>query len=334
MLKEIIEQYTPKKPPPFLPKVREQFNPSFVKALMNQADDEGLVNEANSMIVEKIQQNEDYNEKQLDDTWAGGIMAGYDTGVAHGMTPGYNKGLVDGLVAGWRDAETFKKPHRVYDLTRPSIQPIAEGKSAALMGTTIPDTIENRLWRATTDHMSKKGPNYPLNNYMKVADDPFVYHPEHNRLGLNLAKFAEQNAEVEGKEAKITGNGQTTFKTIKKNKADVIGDALGKTAEIPKLDPAKIPPRPGRKVKEPPQVIPQETPVKKQKAPKPPRTPYRTPAKEKKTNKKLGKLGIDTQADTPAKIPKRKGEIPDLGFVQLKIDDEANEFLQEFVGQK
>lgn len=321
MLKEILEKHYPKRKTPLLPRVPDQFDSAFMKALKADADEHGIIDEANRMILEKVMQNEELNETRLDDTWKQGILEGYETGLEHGYTPGFSKGIVTGLVSGWKDAETFKDPHRVYDLSTPTIVPIAKNKHASLLGETIPDTIENRLWRSSTDLMAKKKKGYELKHFQEISHEPFVYHPEQKRLGLNLKTFMEAGDDVKGVEANIAGNGQTIKKSVTKRKEAVISDAIGNKDQRPKLNPDKIPPRPGRKVKQETPAEPQPTPTNL-KTPKNvkqrnPNTPMKLSAKVRKTDKKLAKLGIETPPVTPVKVPKGKGERHMPGPVQV-----------------
>lgn len=306
-----------------------------MKALANDAEIDGMVDKANEYIIESIEQNEALNEKLLDAMWQSGIKKGHEIGVDAGYAPGYNKGLIEGLLAGWSDAKGFKTPNRVYDLGIPSIKPIAEGVNANELARKIPDTIENRLWRANTDKMAKKGPDFPLSNFSKIKDEPFVYHHEQKRLGINLNEFMKSEGVVQGKDAKIVGNGQTTLTSVTKTKEDVIKSALGDRATKP-TGIGKIPQRPIVKpeFRQPksPQVVPADSP-------KTPKTPF-TPTKSKRPKKLLiaPAPALQLELDEP-KIQ----EIPDSPTqfspaVQAAIDSvndnpEVDDFLTKLLGK-
>src|SRR5690242_4023140 len=115
MLRKILDEHHLLSPARsvFFPKIPDQFNEKFMKALANDAEIDGMVDKANEYILESIEQNEALNEKLLDTMWNRGVMKGHELGVDAGYAPGYNKGLVEGLLAGWADAKTFKAPNRV-----------------------------------------------------------------------------------------------------------------------------------------------------------------------------------------------------------------------------
>ena len=328
MLREILEKHKHDLfPTPYFGKIPDQFSPTFMKALQQDAEMDGMVDQANAMIVEKIQQNEDYNEHLLDETWEAGVKKGHEIGVGHGKTSGKNEGLLEGLLRGWHDAATFKKPNRVYNLAKPTIVPIAEGNGGKELADAIPDDTENRLWRSSTDKMANQRQGYPLKRWKQIENMPFVYHPENNRLGINLTEFMKPVDPIEGVEAKIpeTGNGQASITNVIRKRRTVVKNALGVKNKPAQL--GEIPPRPNRKVKEP--QVTEELPI----VPVPKKTPKKTPKKmssrDRRHAEKLVDEGVSPEAaglpGAPIKGKREKEPLQVPPVFQLPIDKPKKE---------
>lgn len=304
MLRELLEQHYPKKPQSY--KLPDQFSPVFTKALAQDAEMDGILDEANAIVLEKITQNEALNQRRLDDTWGEGVTTGYGLGIKEGKTVGRNRGLVEGLLAGWNDAATFKKPNRVYDLNTPSIKPIAEGGGAKELGENIEDTRENRYWRTKTDHMKGKAKGWSLGEWQEGDRQAFIYHQDHNRLGLNLNKFMEPGDDLEGLEVRMLEKGQNKPKKVKMKKNEVVERAVGTKAYPRKTPP--IPPRPKHE-HEPPRIKEgfdegdiEEVPSPAK--PAPPSAPKKKSPQQKKPLPKIVPIQLELTDDKPKKVGK------------------------------
>jgi hypothetical protein len=262
MLREILdasEAERKKYAKSFLPKIPNQFNSSFMKALQNDAEMTGMVDQANQLANDLFTGRKDeldaLHQQELEQTRIESTQSGFTDGVKQGEIYGKNEGMLEGIIAGWKDASGFKKPYRVYDLSKPSTKPIAVGATAGDLGASIPDTYENRIWRLTTDHMDGKGTGWGLNHWQDVANTKFAYHEDHNRMGINLERLILADPEtdltspIDGSIAKIVGNGNTVLSSTKKNIKDLVAEATGINIKYPTK------PKTGRTPHKPPQTL-------------------------------------------------------------------------------
>lgn len=234
-------------------KIPDLFTPDFMKALQLETEAnalaKGAVKRAEELLFEHIEENTRTEDHQLDEIWQKGINEGFQQGKQAVSGPVHNQGFLRGVLRGWEDAETFKASHLLFDTNKTSTTPIAVGKTELEFAKNVPDTKENRLWRATT--MEGKKPTESarsLTSWQKANVAPFTQHVEMNRLSLNLPAFMKEGNEVkgglEGYVQETSGNTVSKAKKAEKQtKVEVLAKAMGKNVTV--LDsPAVVPERP------------------------------------------------------------------------------------------
>ncbi len=230
-------------------KIPDPFTPAFMRALEQDAEMNGMAETAkqvaDSTFAEYLEKQKQYEKANLDEMWEEGIHKGYKKGVKAGEAPYKRAGFLSGLVEGWEDAQTFKEPYRLYDTSKSTTIPIASGSTPADFARKVPDTKENRPWRATTGGTeTTKGKG--LKEWEKVSEAAYAWHADEPRISLNLNTFAAQGKErvLQGRKVHMTNAQTPTARSSKdvKNKSSLLEFMVKDQIKVPTL--SKIPPRP------------------------------------------------------------------------------------------
>lgn len=260
-------------------KVPDLFTPDFIKALANEAEMEGMLQQAQSVAETRafdyIDENRRTENAQLDEIWQKGNQAGFAAAKNLLQRPYGNNGFIQGVLHGWRDAETFKNPHQLFDTSKYSATPIAVGKTGSELASNTEDTPENRLWRKSTMG-GQSGRKQDLKSWDNATEAAFTQHENKNRLSLNLNKFMNSGDHVQGLEGYIQGGNSNnliskTRVAKPQSQLTVLATAMGHNVDAPeKLPVEKITQRPEpsiprmhRQVQE--VASPEVTPAKKSK---------------------------------------------------------------------
>lgn len=249
MLRELIDKNYKRNPHPYFGKIPEPFSPQFMTALKSAANEQGVLDEAGELINNTLEKERDAMaaeyDQDLDEIWGKGLKKGYNIGLGYGEESGRVTGRLEGLFQGWSDASAYKTPHRVYDLTKATLEPLAAGNTALELANAIPDEPENRQWRQNTKGMAKKGPEgVDLTTYNTIGELPFVLDEISGRLGINLNTFNQPGDDLEGKITAMTETGAKRLAANTKTKKQLAEIVVGKVRQP--SGPGN-PPRPTRK---------------------------------------------------------------------------------------